>query len=288
MDDLMAYVDRTDLDFFDELEAIYKESRQAIQKEIYDFYARYAKDNKITIQEAKKRLMREDLSDYRENAEKYRKQAEKDPELLKRLNDQYAAGKVTRLEALQLELEYQLGLLNKRLNQSFSSYLREVAKYAYKKIVFGNSASTLNKAALEQLINTPFNGKNYSSSLWGNTDDLAKELKNTLTKGFVQGKGPAEMARELRKKFNVAKSRAEAIVRTDGTNIINNATVKRYQEAGLKNYQFLAHIDDRTTKICTGLNGKTFKISDYTPGTNAPPMHVNCRSTIIPDEGELE
>lgn len=287
MDEIFAYVDQTDIDFFDELQTIYTESRRAIQKEIYAFYAQYAKENNISLQEAKKRLMREDLSDYRKNAEKYFKQAEKDPELLKRLNEQYKAGKVTRLEALQLDLAYQLGKMSDKLHKSFESYLKEVGKYAYRKVNFGHSASTLNGPTLQQLVETPFNGKNYSQSIWGNVDDLAKDLKDVLIKGFIRGSGPADIARELRKKYNVARSRAEAIVRTDGTNIINNATVKRYQEAGLTEYEYLAHIDNRTTEICKGLNGEVFKIKDYQPGTNAPPMHVNCRSTIVPTDNEL-
>lgn len=287
MDEIFVYVDQTDLDFFDELQTIYTESRQNIQKEIYAFYAQYAKENKISLQEAKKRLMREDLSDYRNNAEKYFKQAEKDPELLKRLNEQYKAGKVTRFEALQLDLAYQLGKMSDKLHKSFESYLKEVGKYAYRKVNFGNSSSTLNGPTLQQLIETPFNGKNYSQSIWGNVDDLAKDLKDVLIKGFIRGSGPADIARELRKKYNVARSRAEAIVRTDGTNIINNSAVKRYQEAGLTEYEYLAHIDNRTTEICKGLNGEVFKIKDYQPGTNAPPMHVNCRSTIVPTDNEL-
>lgn len=186
MDEIMAYVDKTDLDFFDELQYIYTEARQSLQKEICAFYAQYAKENKISIQEAKKRLMREDLSDYRSNAEKYFKQAEKDPELLKRLNEQYKAGKVTRLEALQLDITYQLGKLSNELHTSFESYLKEVAKYAYRKVAFGKSASTLNLPALKQLIETPFNGKNYSQSIWGNVDDLAEDLKKLLIQAFIK------------------------------------------------------------------------------------------------------
>ena len=287
MDEIMAYVDRTDIDFFDELQTIYTEGRQNIQKEIFNFYSQYAKENKISMQEAKKRLMREDLSDYRVNAKKYLKQAEKDPELLKRLNEQYKAGKVTRLEALHLDLVWQLGQMNQTLHKSFDSYLKEVAKYAYRKIAGGNSKSTLNKPALEQIVKTPFNGKNYSDSIWGNTDDLAQDLKKVLTQGFIRGSGPADMARELRKKYNVAKSRAEAIVRTDGTNVVNNATLKRYKEFGLTKYQFHAHIDSRTTEICKSQNGKVYNIEDYMPGTNAPPLHVGCRSVITPSDEEL-
>ncbi|WP_285700622.1 minor capsid protein [Enterococcus thailandicus] len=289
MDEIMAYVDRTDIDFFDELQNIYTESRQNIQKEIYAFYAQYAKENKISVQEAKKRLMREDLSDYRANAEKYFKQAKKDPELFKRLNEQYKAGKVTRLEALHLNLDWQLGKMNSSLHKSFESYLKEVAQYAYRKIAGGNSQSTLNKSALEQIIKIPFNGKNYSASIWGNTDDLAKDLKKVLTQGFIRGSGPADMARELRKKYNVAKSRAEAIVRTDGTNVVNLSAAKRFEEFGLTRYKNNVHVDSRTTDICLQINreDKSYLLSEYQPGQTAPPYHVGCRTGIVPDDEEL-
>jgi len=289
MDEIMAYVDRTDIDFFDELQTIYTEGRQNVQKEIYAFYAQYAKDNQIALQEAKQRLMREDLSDYRSNAEKYLKQAEKDPELLKRLNEQYQAGKVTRLEALHLNIEWQIGQMNGTIRKSLGNYLKEVAKYAYRKIVGGNSAITLNKPALEQIVKTPFNGKNYSDSVWGNTDDLAKDLKKVLTQGFIRGSGPADMARELRKKYNVAKSRAEAIVRTDGTNVVNLSAAKRFKDFGLTKYKNNVHVDDRTTEICLQVNreDKTFLLDEYKPGITAPPYHVGCRTGIVPDDEEL-
>ena len=289
MDEIMAHVDRTDIDFFAELQSIYTESRQNVQKEIYAFYAQYAKENKLSLQEAKKRLMREDLSDYRANAEKYFKQAEKDPELLKRINEQYRAGKVTRLEALQLDLAWQLGKMSGLLHQSFDRYLKEVAQYAYRKIAGGNSKSTLNKPALEQIVRTPFKEKNYSDSIWGNIDALAKDLKKVLTQGFVRGFGPADMARELRKKYNVAKSRAEAIVRTDGTNIINLSAAKRFEEFGLTRYKNNVHVDSRTTDICLQVHreDKSYLLSEYQPGVTAPPYHVNCRTGIVPDDSEL-
>ncbi|MFI3939681.1 minor capsid protein [Vagococcus fluvialis] len=286
-DEILAHIDQMDYDYFYELQSIYSESAQQIQKEIYNFYAKYAEDNNISLQEAKKRLMGEDLSDYRANAKKYFKMAEKDPELLKRLNEQYAAGKVTRLEALNLELEYQKGVLSGNLHNSFETYLKKVADYAYKKIGGGLSASTLNKPAFEQLLKMPWNGVNYSESIWGNVDELAKDLKEVLKQGFIKGQGPADMARELRKKYNVAKGRAETIIRTDGTNVVNNATVQRYKDAGLTKYEFHAHIDSRTTPICKDHNKEIYLIEDYEPGKNAPPMHYNCRSTIIPTEEEL-
>lgn len=70
MDEIMAHIDRTDIDFFYELQETYSEYLKAVQKEVYAFYAKYANDNNLSLQEAKQRLMREDLSDYRKNAKK--------------------------------------------------------------------------------------------------------------------------------------------------------------------------------------------------------------------------
>ena len=55
-EELMFYADRKDIDFFKRLEELYGDFAKEIQKEIFEFYAKYAEDNKISLQEAKKRL----------------------------------------------------------------------------------------------------------------------------------------------------------------------------------------------------------------------------------------
>lgn len=87
-EDIVSYLDRADLDIFNELSRVYSNQSLSLQKDLYDFYNRFAEDNKITYQDAVKKLRHEDLSDYAANANRYREQAEKDPELLKRINEQ--------------------------------------------------------------------------------------------------------------------------------------------------------------------------------------------------------
>lgn len=289
MDEVLAHIDQTDIDFFGELQTIYQNYYQQTTKELFAFYQRYATDNKITLQEAKRRLLTEDLSDYRSNAEKYLKQAKdaKDEELLKRLNEQYQAAKATRLEAINLEIEWLMGKMNQELNQSFYTYLKETAKYVFKKVNFGNSASTVSPHILDQIVHMPWNGRNYSEQIWGNTDNLGKDIMDAFINGFIKGSSPAEIARELRKKYNVTRSQAETLVQTDGTNVINNATAQRYIDAGLTKYQFWAHIDKSTTDICKNHHRKIYKLEDMKTGVNAPPLHYRCRSTILPDDEEL-
>ena len=284
----MRYVDSTDIDMFAELQKIYAEESAKIQHDLFAFVTKYADDNKMSYSEALQRLRGVDLSDYQANAKKYRKQAEKDPELLKRLNEQYASSKVTRFDALNLEMTYKIGVMQGIIEKSFENYLKSTAKYAYKKVIGGNSGA-LNEPALKELINTPFNGYNYSEQVWGNTDNLAKDLREVLKRGFIRGDDVRSMAAELSKKYNVARARAQTLIRTDGTAIVNRSAIKRYEESGLKYYRISVHMDNRTTQICKRIHreNKRYRIDEFETGVTAPPFHYNCRSAVIPDEDEL-
>ena len=286
--DIMRYVDSTDIDMFAELQKIYAEESAKIQHDLFAFVTKYADDNKLSYSEALQRLRGVDLSDYQANAKKYFKKAEKDPELLKRLKEQYAGSKVTRFDALNLEMTYKIGVMQGIIEKSFENYLKSTAKYAYRKIMGGNGGA-LNEPALKELINTPFNGYNYSEQVWGNTDALAKDLREVLKRGFIRGASAREMASELAKKYNVARARAQTLIRTDGTAIVNRSAIKRYEESGLKYYRISVHLDDRTTETCRAIakENKRYKIDEFEAGITAPPFHYNCRSAVIPDEEEL-
>lgn len=286
-EELMLYADRKDIDFFEELQRIYSNHSKEVQKDIFEFFQNYADDNEITLQEAQKKLRGADLSDYQARAKEYFET--KDPRLLDRLNEQYRASRVTRLEALKLDTTYRLGTMQGTLEMGFERYLSTLANHSYQKIMGGQSTSTLNEPALKQLIETPFNGYNYSEQLWGNVDDLAKKLFKTFEQGFVKGLGPREMAQDIRKDFNVKRVNAETLVRTDGSMVINNATIKRYVDAGLRYVRVHVHLDDRTSDICREIDreNKKYLIDDVLKNPILP-AHFNCRSTYVPDEEELE
>lgn len=287
--DIMRYVDSTDVDMFAELQKIYASESAQIQRDLFAFVTKYADDNKMSYSDALQRLRGVDLSDYQANAKKYREQAKNNPDLLKRLNEQYAGSKVTRLDALNLEMTYKVGVMQGIIEKSFENYLKSTAKYAYKKAMGGNSGA-LNEPALKELINTPFNSRNYSQQVWGNTDDLARDLRDVLKRGFIRGDDVRSMAGELAKKYNVARSRAQTLIRTDGTAIVNRSAIKRYEESGLEFYRISVQMDNRTSQICKRIHSEDqrYRIDEFETGVTAPPFHYNCRSAVIPDEEELD
>lgn len=287
--DIMRYVDSTDVDMFAELQKIYASESAQIQRDLFAFVTKYADDNKMSYSDALQRLRGVDLSDYQANAKKHREQAKNNPDLLKRLNEQYAGSKVTRLDALNLEMTYKVGVMQGIIEKSFENYLKSTAKYAYKKAMGGNSGA-LNEPALKELINTSFNGRNYSQQVWGNTDDLARDLRDVLKRGLIRGDDVRSMAGELAKKYNVARSRAQTLIRTDGTAIVNRSAIKRYEESGLEFYRISVQMDNRTSQICKRIHSedKRYRIDEFETGVTAPPFHYNCRSAVIPDEEELD
>lgn len=286
VDDIFLNLDKTDVKVFKELSDIYSKHAKEVQDEIFKFYGKYADEEGITLSQAKQRLRGEDLKNYRSNAKEYLNRVDDNPELLERLKRQAKASKVSRLESLQLELEYEMGKLNNELQLTFTVYLEEVARSAYRTVITGK---TLSPHVLEEILKTKWEGYNYSEALWGNTDKLASELKKIFEKGFIRGSGPRKMAQEIRKSFDVARHRAETLVRTDGSFVVNNATARRYQEAGLERYKILVHLDSRTTEICKEIHkeDKIYYFKDCETGKTAPPFHYNCRSGIIPVEEDL-
>ncbi|WP_258924865.1 minor capsid protein [Weissella confusa] len=283
VEEVLQQTDKSDLDYFYELQKVYNYYAKKIQDEVYSFYQKYADLNGMTFTEAKKRLDEQELADYQANAERYFKQAQKDKELLDILNKQYAAAKVRRLDELALELAQISGEMGTELEGSLSDYLSKVSEYAYEKLV----SSNVDSRVIDEIITREWNGSNYSERIWGNVSKLDDQLKEVLIAGFIRGDAPSVVARELRKVFNVKRSQAETLVRTEGTHIITDATIKGYIKDGYKKYEFSAHLDSRTTKICKSLNGNEYNVKDYEPGTNAPPMHPNCRSAIMPTAAEI-
>ena len=81
---------------------------------------------------------------------------------------------------------------------------------------------------------------------------------------------------------NGSRASADRIVRTELTRIQNQATADTYRQAGIEKYQYLAIEDDRTSEACQELDGKIFRLDEAVIGENFPPIHPNCRCSIIP------
>ena len=61
--DIMRYVDGTDIDMFAKLQKIYADESAQIQRDLFAFVTKYADDNKMSYSDALQRLRGVDLSE---------------------------------------------------------------------------------------------------------------------------------------------------------------------------------------------------------------------------------
>ena len=105
---------------------------------------------------------------------------------------------------------------------------------------------------------------------------LKSELDKQLQQGLIAGKHPQVLARDIRKAFNVSRSDAERLMRTELARVQTDAQMRSFEENGFEWYMFLS-LGSRACEVCRALNGKKFKVKDMLISENAPPMHPNCR-----------
>ena len=83
-----------------------------------------------------------------------------------------------------------------------------------------------------------------------------------------------------------ASARINTIMRTSSFEAINEARYELFSSPDLEGFvealEYGAILDDRTTEICSNLNGETYPIDDPIWQTYRPPNHYGCRSILIP------
>ena len=124
-------------------------------------------------------------------------------------------------------------------------------------------------------------GKHWSSRIWTNKASLQERVKNGMVDCIARGASKDELVRQLQKDMNVGFKQADRIARTELTYIQNQSTYDKYREAGVEKYRYLATDDSRTSEICSETDGKVFLLKDASVGVNYPPLHPNCRCTVL-------
>ena len=145
---------------------------------------------------------------------------------------------------------------------------------------------TPNADQIKRTVYASWDGADFSDRIWANKDKLLKNLKATLKDAVIQGYGAEEVSRRFAREMGVHFNNALRLIRTETNRVLNETTAEQLKKAGAKFYRFVAIMDSRTSPICAALNGKVFPFENREIGINAPPMHPNCRSTIVLDDGK--
>lgn len=124
-------------------------------------------------------------------------------------------------------------------------------------------------------------GRHFSDRIWKNKVLLHDTLQQGIFECFTIGAPKSELVKRLIHVLNTSYAKADRIARTELTYVQNQAIRDRYIQSGITKYKFLASNDYKTSDICKKLNGQTFYLANARVGINYPPMHPNCRSTVL-------
>lgn len=269
---------KSEAEYAKEIQQTYKFAMDQIQKEIDSFYAKYAKDEGITIAQAKKRASKLDMEEYSRKAKKYVKEKNFSKQANEEMKLYNLTMKVNRLELLKASIGLELVSAFDELQQFYEQILtdRTLDEFERQAGILGSSVPDNAAVMAATIVNASFHNAKYSERIWMHQDLLRNELGKLLTRGMVQGKNPRVLARELRKTFDVSIYNSERLMQTELARVQTEAQLQSYKENGFEEYEYMACHNRDVCANCKALDGKNFKIDDGMPGENAPPMHPSC------------
>ncbi|MFT8916552.1 MAG: minor capsid protein [Oenococcus sp.] len=143
------------------------------------------------------------------------------------------------------------------------------------------SFKQLSSDYVNQTLKKHLYNENYSQRIWHNTDKLADRLDELFTAQAMSGMTEHDMAHAIEKEFNTSIFNANRLVKTEANYFHNQTKLDGWKQRGVKEYQLVAVLDNRTSQICRNIDGRVFKVSEAIVGKTLPPMHPHCRTTAI-------
>ena len=109
---------------------------------------------------------------------------------------------------------------------------------------------------------------------WRN--DLQQKAAKQIDIGIKESENVEQIGARITTTINASKSRGVLIARTELMRAFNKAAEDRYTKAGFK-MKWITAYDPEVCELCQVMEGKIL-----TPDDPRPPLHPNCRCTIIP------
>lgn len=280
---------KAEKDLTKRLSAFYSKESAKLDKEIAAYYAELGEDNVVEyrkmlqhMSDADRKLLMERMDDF---AKKY-------PEKAHLMPTRASIYKLDRLEGLQTSTKLHQMEIGAVTEEEVTKHLKQTAVRSANAAAEtltgkGGSLYELNSPLVEKIIGTNWaNGISYSERIWKNTEKLADKLNSDIAAGFVRGDSYDKLSKRLMTEMNIRnRSDAERLIYTEGTHVMNEASISVFQEAGFDQYiisplpdccEFCQSVADEQNAIIERDRSAVF-IQDRQAGMNFPPFHPWCR-----------
>lgn len=283
------------------MEKQYTLAIKGIEQEISGWYHRFAKDNSITLADARKLLTTKELEEFRWTVGEYIEYGRENAVSqvwLQQLKNASARVHVTRLDSLKLELQQQAEALYSKQLETLDKSLSEIYERGYYRTAFeiqkgvgiGWSLHGLTDSAIKKVLARPWtlDKKTFSDRVWENKESLVNTVSTQLTQMIMRGEAPDKTIRAITERFNVDKSKAGRLIMTESAAFANVARKDCFSDLDVERVVIVETLDSETCSICGALDGKIVPMSEYAVGVTVPPFHPWCRGTTAPYFEDLE
>ena len=274
----------------------YANVMENIEKDINDFYMRFAQQNNITFQQAKQILTTSERQAFQMKLHDYIKYGSQNglsKDWMKKLKNASTVHSITRLQALQYQFRQQVEKLEAIKEHGLTNTLKDIYKEGYYRTAYeiqrasgiGSAFSRIDETKINKLLAKPWapDGKNFSERIWGqDRTQLLYQLENRFSQGMIRGESPQKIIKDMQKALNSSEYATRRLVMTESAFFASASRKETYDKLEVKQYKILAVLDTKTSTICRDMDGKVFDVKDYQPGLNANPFHANCRTTTTP------
>lgn len=287
--------------YYKNLQEQYDIAIHNINKDITIWYERLAKNNEISLAEAKKLLDKNELKEFQWTLQDYIKYGEENAvsqNWMKELENASAKHHINKLQSLQIQMKQHLEKLASKQQHGMKSTLSDIYSDTYYHTAFevqkgfhtGWSFDKLDTNRIEKVLNQGWlDGKNFSDRIWANQEKLVNTLNTELTQMIIRGESPDRAIQAISAKMGVSKKQAGKLVMTESSMIASVSQKDCFLNLGVKQFEIVGTLDRDTCETCGSLDGTHLSMTDYAVGQTAPPFHANCRCCTAPyfpdDEG---
>ncbi len=291
----------TGYDYVKNLEQQYDAAVKTIESQIAVWYQRFAKNNDISLAEARKLLTTQELKEFKWTVEEYIKAGQQNAvsqAWMKQLENASARVHISRLDSLKIQLQQQAEVLHGSQSEALNSTLAELYERGYYRTAFevqkglgvGWSLHGLTDEAIKKVLSKPWtlDSQTFSDRIWSNKQTLVNTVNTQLTQMIMRGAAPDKAIKAIADRFSVSKSQAGRLVMTESAAFSNMARKDCFNDLGVEKFVVVETLDNETCSLCGQLDGKVFPMSEYAVGVTAPPFHPWCRGTTAPYFEDLE
>jgi len=281
--------------YYHDLEKQYKQASANIEKDIAIWHQRFAKNNEISLTEAKRMLTGKELKEFKWDVNEYIKYGEKNAEnqlWMKELENASARVHVSRLEALKIQTQQRIEVLYGNQVDGIDHLARNIYQTGYYHTAYeiqrglnvGYDLQRLNDNQLTKVISKPWTADNstFTDKCWTAKQNLVNTVHTELTQSIIRGDSPDKAIKTIAKQFDVSKNKAGRLVMTESAFFASAAQNDAFKSLDVERFEVVATLDNNTSQLCQGLDGHVFVMKDYQIGVTAPPFHPWCRTCTVP------